>query len=215
MATFCELDDVKRQLGIKLDDSTFDDQLNGLIESASADFMREIRRPDFNPSQEWTERLCGDGSTVLYLKHYPVNSIVSVTVNGEELEESTDGMEDEGFFFDDSVDPEDRQKITRIGSVWPCSWRALGSAVPNILVVYTAGYDEIPADVSQAVTEWVAWKRGYSQLQSLDQGEVTWQQIGQYQQAVTPGKSTLEASGFSTPQSVSDVIAKYLRQASL
>jgi len=206
--TLCELDDLKGWLGLE-DDNTEDDVLNRLIESTSADFLREIRRPDFAPTAEFTDRIPGSGSSELFLRHYPIQEISSVFVNGTEIEESFDGITAPGYFFDDQATPEDRQKIILVGSVWARTCYG----IPNVVVEYDAGYpaDEIPPDVTQAVIEWIGWKRGYSQLQQQNQADVTWQQLGEYQSAFSAGKATLQASAFSTPQSVGDVLAKYMK----
>ena len=203
MPDLCDLDELK--IWLQIEDSDSDDLLQRLITSTSAAFMREIRRNDFAPDASFTDRLIGSGTCELYLKHYPINSVSTVTVNGTDIDES-DGTTT-GWLFDDSVEMEARQKLIYVGGFWPqpC-WNN-----PNIVIQYNAGYTDIPDDVSQAVIEWIGWIRGYSQLQSQDQSEVSWQQIGQWQQSITAGKSTLQASGLEKPLSVQNAIERYMR----
>jgi hypothetical protein len=208
----CKLDDVKTWLGIT--DTSSDELLNRLITATSLEFANEIRRPDFAPRNAWIDRIVGNGMPDLYLNHYPIMSIASVTINGETQDES-DGTTS-GWYFDNTLPPEDRQKLTMVGSCWPlvCSSSSY-PALPNIIVNYDAGYeaDAIPADVSQAIIEWIGWKRGYSQLQAQNQASVSWMQLGQYQQSITAGTSTLNASGIVMPESVSQVIQRYARSS--
>jgi hypothetical protein len=80
----------------------------------------------------------------------------------------------------------------------------------RINVHYMAGYDEVPPDVEQAIIEWVAFLRGFRELQSTDQ-TTQWIQLGSYQQNTSIATSTQKASAIVAPESVMAVIQGYTR----
>jgi len=210
----CTIDDLKSYLGLSTDpnyDGSEDSELSRLITATSAEFMREIRRFDFGPATNFTDRLVGSGDCELYLKHYPINSISDVRLYGDSLDES-DGSSTGWLFDKDTANPENNQKIILIGSCFPrpCGERRYYQ-VANVEVDYNAGYAAAPADVSEAVIEWCAMKRGFSQLQAADQTEVTWSQIGSTQAGFSNAKSTQQASVITAPSNTLNAIARYSR----
>jgi hypothetical protein len=117
----------------------------------------------------------------IFLRHYPINTVASVTLDGTALTRVTDpnDLTQSGFWFDPTLDPENRQKIdligiSRIGAGWD-------NPLGNVVITYNAGYDDIPENVEQAVIEWVAMKRGQSQLQSVNQAAGGFK-LGDYEQ---------------------------------
>lgn len=205
MPDLCDLQDVRTWLGIDDSNTDEDSELSRLITSASLEFMNEIRRQDLFPAGDYTDRLCGNGEHELFLKHYPINSIASVKLNGSALDES-DGTITGWFFDTDNPFPEDRQKLIYIGGCWPCSYYRIA----NLEITYNAGYSTVPEDIVQAVIELVAFKRGFGQLQAQDQ-TAAWLQLGDYQQNLSTGPTTLKASEVSLPMSVQSVIDRYAR----
>lgn len=207
MPDLATLANLKSYLGIT--DGSQDTELQRLLTAKSAAFMNAIHRQDFAPAAAFTDRLYGNGCHEIFLKHYPINSITSVTIDGTAQTVSADGIAD-GYYFDASLPPEDRQKLSIIGACFPfCGWRSSRgwSSTPNVVVVYNAGYTTIPVEVSQAVIEWVAFARGAGQLQAADQSGVS-EQIGDYSHgAIASETSKYLASAI--PQSVQDVIDSY------
>jgi hypothetical protein len=226
MADLTTLAHVKEWLGIT--DTSQDAMLSRLISSASQDFLNEINRPDLVPETEYTEHLfrpqdfaCNPrnvyywnrGYQQIFLKHYPVNSVTTLTSNGEALtlvSDPGDPQSGSGYWFDDTLEPENRQSVfllADLGVWYPGGWPAF---LPDIVITYEAGYDDVPPAIEQAVIELVAFKRGESQLQSATQtgGAVT---IGTYSEQGGSIEMTLAALEASLPVSVQRVVDQYRR----
>lgn len=224
MGDLCQLDDVKDWLQIDRTDSTQDARLARLIAATSADFVNRINRPGFAGAEDYTELVevanwqSESRLEDVYLTNYPVNSVTSVTINEVTLAEWDSTQPDLlGWFFDDTLPPESRQKITLRGLSWPVfqSWfsprRSIVRPEPvRVQVSYEAGYETIPADVTQAVIEWIAFKKGFADLQGAD---LTAQSIylGQFRQDSMVANSVMKAMTMDMPASVEQVIAQYRR----
>lgn len=220
----CQLSDVKDWLQIDPGDSSQDARLSRLITATSADFLNRINRPGFAPAADYTELVevmnwqTESRLENIFLSNYPVNSVASVTINEVTLAEFNPATPDVfGWEFDDTLPPEQRQTITLRGLFWSVfqSWFSPRHSIvrPEALrvqVEYNAGYAAAPADVAQAIIEWIAFKKGLSELQSTDQ-TTQWIQMGQYQQNSMIAGSTIKAQQMGMPQSVADVIAQYRR----
>jgi hypothetical protein len=232
MPDLCELEDAKAWLGIT--DTLSDTLLRRLISSTSQDFLNEIRRNDFTPAQDWTEHLFkardywwmgadglrsfwqGPGLTTsqrrnaIFLRHYPINTVASVTLDGTALTAVTDpnDLTQSGFWFDPSLDPENRQKIDLVGiSTIGQGW---DNPLGNVVIAYNAGYDDIPENIEQAIIEWVAMKRGQSQLQSVNQAAGGFK-LGDYEQTQAISGLTLAALAAQIPENVQKIIEQYKR----
>jgi hypothetical protein len=220
----CELSDVKDWLQIDPNDTSQDARLTRLITATSADFLNRINRPGFAGAEDYTELVevmnwqTESRLEDVFLTNYPVNSVTSVTINEVTLPQFDSTQPDVfGWVLDDTLPPESRQKITLRGLFWPIfqSWFSPRHSIVRpdpvrVQVAYEAGYDEIPADVTQAVIEWIAFKKGLSQLQAADQTN-EWVQMGQYQQHTPVAASSLKAMAVDMPASVEQVIAQYRR----
>jgi hypothetical protein len=146
MFDLTNLGDVKVWLGIAPAQTAADGQLATLITATSADFVRAIDRQDFCEDL-YTEVRVGDGGIRMSLRHWPIAEIQSVNISGTAVVESPDKVA-AGWYIDDDLDPERRNQL----------WMAGGSAFmdqASVVLTYTAGYASAPADVSQAVLEWV------------------------------------------------------------
>lgn len=222
MSDLCLLSDVKDWLNIS--DSSQDDLLSRLITSTSNDFLSRIRRPGFYPSAAHTETLeisspqNDSNMEDVFLRHYPITAITSVTVNGIVLaafDETNPAVP--GYFFDENLDSEERDKITLMGfnpnmfGTWSSPWRSIyRPPLSRVIVVYQAGYAVVPADAQQAIIEWIGFKRGLAQLQSKDQsGQSLY--IGSYRQDTMVAQNARLASSIDMPESVSSVIEIYQR----
>lgn len=137
--------------------TTADALLDALISSTSADFLRATGRYDLL-AQAYTERRTGDGSCRLMLRHWPVSAVTEVKVAGAELAASPDGTRD-GWYLDATQDPERAFVLYRASGTFP-------DGAP-ITVAYRAGYEAVPQDIEQAVTEWVVLR--YSRKASAGQ----------------------------------------------
>jgi hypothetical protein len=85
----------------------------------------------------------------IMLRHWPITEVTKVTVDGVEVDASPDGTA-AGWYVDVPPDPERNQAVLLIGSVFTD-----GKACS---IEYSAGYATVPADVAQAVIEWVAYR---------------------------------------------------------
>jgi hypothetical protein len=162
MPDLCTVADVKAFVPGLATTTTHDTMLQQLVTSTSEDFFREINRADFTPADDYTDRkrlgrtrrpsdlpcVISQSEVKLFLRHWPVNDITSVKVDGVTIAESSDGFVD-GWVFEDDLDPEDRDYVTIIGEF---------TGIEKIEVQYNAGYAETPNDVLQAVVEWVAFR---------------------------------------------------------
>jgi|SRR5580765_3484435 len=229
MSDLCQLSDLKDQLGIT--GTSEDIILERLIGAVSNDFVMEIKRPDFAPSVDYVEWIrhvhqsrhnvrsdqWGYGgfygpyrnrSVTVFLEHYPVNEITKVVLNGNEIIALTTPWDPgPGYWFDDSLEDEERQKVELID----CGTGLFNLGPLNQLEVdYNGGYDEIPSTVQQAVLEWVAWRRGMGQVQQLDMsgGSV---QAGTVQFQGDNIDMAVAAVEVEMPESVKRCIAQYKR----
>lgn len=211
MPDLCELADVKTWLGIT--DTSSDAMLERLITATSEDFLNEIRRQDLTPAADYVdvilvnERLSSCAvpffqprQREVFLRHYPVNSVAKVTVDGQEIDAVDDPTTDSGYWFDDTRSPEDRQFIILLGF----------ETCRNVKVEYNGCYDEIPPSIEQAVIEWIAFKRGAGQLQQSNQsaGAV---KIGDYQETGSAIEMTIAATKADIPTNVQRAIDQYWR----
>lgn len=139
--------------------STADAVLGTLITATSADFLREIKRPDLLTAT-YTEQRVGDGSVRLMLRHWPVTAISNVTIAGTSIPSGD-------IFFDPTLDPE-KTFIVYLTAGYAFTD---GAAVS---VAYTAGYAAVPTDIAQAVLEWctLRWKKkavtGATQVRNIE-----------------------------------------------
>lgn len=202
MADLCELDDVKAWLEIPDTNKTADAMLTRLISATSAEFIQAIDRNDFTPEVAFTDSMLvlrtpasrAQKSITVVLKHWPVNTITSVTVDGTAVAESSDGFAD-GYVFSDGADPEARVGISIVGSLaTSCSTSPL-----EVTVVYDAGYDTVPADVTQAVIDWVAYKYRSRQWIGMTQKHMNAGETVSYEQVEMPTSTACCVERYKRP----------------
>jgi hypothetical protein len=212
MPNLCTLGAVKTYLGIA--DTSQDAQLTALIAAASQDFMNQTNRPDFAPPTDYVDYLVGNDSYKIFANHYPMNSVASLTVNGTTIPVWSSGTPDTlGYIFDDTLAMENRAYITLRGTsatfprpCWP-DYR-------GVILSYNAGYNpdsNVPSVVSEAICEWVAFKRIGAKLQSIDPA-TTSVTLGDYSQ--TAGRVLSETLAFlesGVPGTIQAVIDQYKR----
>lgn len=204
---------------LKITDTNLDAFFDRLITATSADFLNEINRPDLMPATDYSERILRQNFTgsswlwpdiwasqSLWLRHYPVNSIASVTIDGAAVDAVDWSVIDRGWWFDSTLSPENRQRVHLIGWDLRYSWPYISDVVVN----YNGGYNIVPVAIEQAIIEWVAFKRGQSQLQQMDQSSGS-EQIGDYQQTGSASALTLGVLTAEIPTNVQRVIDQYRR----
>ena len=146
------IEDVKAYLGGDLQ-SNDDIVLQRLIGAASAFFVQASGLEILQRS--YVERYDGKGSARLYLRHTPVVSVTSVTIDEASIPVSA-AVSDPGWVLSGNV-------ILLFGYWFR---RGLG----NVLVDYSAGYATPPADVAEAVMELVGMRyRGKDRLGKLSE----------------------------------------------
>jgi len=142
-------DDVKAWLAIPPAQTTSDTILAELVTSTSADFLRAIDRVDLLAST-YVEVRDGDGGSRISTRHWPINTITSITVAGVAIAASPDKVA-AGYYIDDELDPE------RVSQIYLAGGEAFTDAAA-VVISYNAGYATTPGDVEQAVVEWVAYR---------------------------------------------------------
>lgn len=130
-----------------------DTRFSRLITNASTMFLNEAQRAIYGLLPlVMAEKRNGYNYDSISTKNCPIISVQSVYVNGKLIPPSPDGVQP--GWVNDSFN------IYLIGY---CFYRGY----QNVLLNYTAGYDSIPFDVSQAVIELVGQK--YRRSQHIDQ----------------------------------------------
>ena len=134
MADLTTLTNLKQYL--KVTDSGSDSLLARLVSAASQYFLTQVNRGSFLVDS-YTEQRAGHGTSSMLLLHYPVQSVVELTINNEAIPASPDGVQP-GYVFDD-------YGIDLIGYRFH---RGKG----NISVTYTAGYpNQVVSNEAQTV----------------------------------------------------------------
>jgi hypothetical protein len=130
------LDDLKTYCGIKPDATDADALLTRLLEAVSKQVEGYCSRSFV--FGERTEQRSGTGSDVLLLRDLNVTAVSSLSIDGRVIPAAV-GATGSGFVFDDST-------IYLRGYIFSRGRK-------NITVTYTAGFNPLPADLSQAVIE--------------------------------------------------------------
>lgn len=178
--SLCALSDVKTYLGIT--DSNSDVVLTALIAGASMTMETYCNR--VFEAATYTETRNGNGGYRLFLSTAPVTAVASVSVDGFAISPAS-GPVAPGYLFDDLM-------IYLRGKSFACG-------VQNVIVTYTAGFATIPADLTQACVELVAFK--YAKRNRIDKTSET---LGTQQ--------TQAYSLADMPPSVKTVLNNYARR---
>jgi uncharacterized phiE125 gp8 family phage protein len=126
------------------DTNTVDDGRIELLINACSSAIENFCRRNFKKQTFTDEEYDGNDHRYLNLYNYPVQSVQSVTLN-DELVDSIEYIvkKKTGILARKYNNTLSGISYNRYVPIWP-----KGDA--NILVTYTAGYDEIPADLEQA-----------------------------------------------------------------
>lgn len=205
----CTLDQVKNFLSVS--DNLSDSVITSLIPAVSQQLLNEMNRLDLMPETDYLDWMSG-GREKLYLKHYPVVDVYSVTqFDGTVIPRFNDSIPTEsGWRFVTDPNPENQQYVELVGLVYG---QTVCYCWPSKLIVnYRAGYAEVPPAINQAAIEWIAFKRSQAQVQSVNPivGQV---QIGDYSEGSSGASNAQVADymGKEIPDSVCAVIDQYKR----
>jgi len=135
--------------------------LAALITAASNMVERYCKR-EFTETLHTDELHDGDGSTVLWLKNFPVASLTSIkTVEDDASEETCLGAEFRVNLLTGEVRP---------APDCDCTYCHFPEGNRNIQATYTAGWATIPEDIQEAVAQTVAWLYAKASAAVTDSG---------------------------------------------
>lgn len=161
----CNLSDVKPLLDIKDDNNNEDLKLGRLISGLSQLFLNMAQTTGFTGPVDYMEQRNGTGTNKIVVYHFPIKIVRAVTIDGRAVAASPDGVR-VGWI-------NDRNLIQLVQGSCPLTFTR-GSK--NVLLDYSAGYDSIPADVSDAVALAVVYR--YKRIPKLAQSSESLSGIG-------------------------------------
>lgn len=159
---------VKAYLGIPANATADDAVLQGLITSVSQYWITRTQRSELSSVQSFNERYNGNGKDTLQLRHWPIVSVTALTVGGLPVPQSADYI-DPGWVLNERA-----TALVIIGAgTYGKGFYGISFEYGrlNINVQYTAGFEEVPFDVQDAVNQHVAIK--YKRRNTLDQESIT------------------------------------------
>jgi Phage gp6-like head-tail connector protein len=134
------VDDVRKFLSLNA--SQDEDLLQRLVDGASAFVLAYMNRTSIEV-ETYTETYDGSGSQTLCPNNFPIKSVASLSINNNAILAATT-YHSAGF-------KHDTIRIILQG-------HRFTPGLMNVAVTYDAGYDTLPADLTQAVVEIVAEK---------------------------------------------------------
>ena len=143
---FTTLAKVKEDADIAGTDADRDTVLNQIIAGVTSQMQGWMKR-DIVQSTATSEKIDGDGSDEIFLEHFPLIEVTSLTEDGTALVEDTDF---------EAVGPDlDAGRIIRISGTDPTAW---SSGRRNIKLTYDYGYVNVPDSLVIACTSLVVAK---------------------------------------------------------
>lgn len=136
MSNLTSLDNIKRYLRISSEVTSDDALLNSLNSSYSKYVQSIINRNIL--SATYTENFNGFGGNMYFPPNYPITAVSSLTIDGANIPLSTNGSA--GYLFTHSF-------IGLKGGY------VFTPGIVNVTLTYTAGYEQTPEDLEQAVIE--------------------------------------------------------------
>ena len=196
MADYCTLAQVKEYFGY---DASKDAIITANIPRVTAVFNTALDR-DLS-EVEYTELYDGRGNPILFLNQRPVSEVDSVKEDGVLVDAGDYTVYPEGFI-------KLNEDLTSARSRWPMFVK--GNR--NYEVVYTAGYDPVPADVSLAAIQMVGY---LIESSSNIAGTIKSEKIGNYSYTLQ-GQADKAASSKEgqriIPVDVWSLISRYARR---
>lgn len=150
---WCTLDQVRAQLHISISDADCNSLLTHLINVGYKRLEKYIGRQA--KAKEYTEYISGDDSGKLVLTYWPVISVTSVHV--DELREfGSDTLVDPANYYID-FDPDSSIGTIEIFKYDGSNPSWFTSGIRNVKVIYSAGWNSVPADLVQSLIAFVSW----------------------------------------------------------
>jgi len=147
----CEINDVKKDMGIDVLETKQDEVIAALINAYSVAIENHLHKKIIN--RDLTEKYDGDGTAILWLDYYPINSITELKID------------DEVISSDDYYLYEKLGKIILDGLVFTKGYQ-------NVEISYNVGYgaskDTIPTPIRQSC---VALVHFYIKRHTIDYSE--------------------------------------------
>ncbi len=178
------LADVKLYLGIKTTETADDAILQSLITGASQYWLDRTVRGSLNSVENYDERYNGNGKQELMLRYYPIVDIALLSVGPFTIPRSAD-YQQFGWALNDQ-----RDTVILIAS-------AFVGGLRNVHVAYSAGFEETPYDVAEAVTKQVGVN--YRRRKTIDQDSL----------ALPEGGGTTRWRSWEVPPEVERIIQIY------
>lgn len=145
MTLLCTLAEVRLYAGTQDSDTSTDAVVEQLIENASAFIERYCNR--IFGVTTYVEVRNGNDRPRMMTNQSPITAVSSVQINGQSIAASTGALV-AGYTFDE------HSIYLRPGLGFERFWRG----IQNVEFSYTAGFGTVPADVSQACIELIAFK---------------------------------------------------------
>ncbi len=173
----CTLADVRSFLNIPTGATVDDVLLQRLITAASQRIAQYIQRNIGTGTV--TEVRNGSGTSQMFLAHWPVTAISSVTVNGVAVQAvSTQGGPGYVAQIWDGTSIPIKESVLMLSGGWgtwqgqygPGGYGCFPVGNANVTVVYTAGFTTVPFDIAQACIELVV--QSYNQRLRIGQNTV-------------------------------------------
>lgn len=141
-----DADDLK-YFGVAVTDDEQIDKMRFLVNSFSAMFNRETRR--LIKARSLTEYYDGDGTRVLFVDNYPINSIDKLYIDSSRVFAASSEIASANYFYDS-----DRGRIVVPDTVFAEGFR-------TVKLISNGGFSTIPWDIRNAAREFAkwAWKR--------------------------------------------------------
>lgn len=133
----CTLAEARRYVNVSGTDD--DELLQQIITSTSEMFNRHCNRNLLE--KEYTETFDGNGKTLMILENYPINSVLSLSINGANVAPYTFGAS-QGYIAKNHL-------LTVYGTAFVRGFQ-------NVSINYMAGFQTPPYDLQQACLEVVA-----------------------------------------------------------
>lgn len=137
-----QLSDLKDALGIQESNVASDTKLTRMIQAYSAWFLQQVNRGNFM-SATYTETRNGSGSREMVTRYYPVTSVQGVSIDGSVINPIVN--------FGDSGFQTDGLTIQLAGRAY------FTKGIGNVQLQYTAGYDDVPEDVVEAIINQIVY----------------------------------------------------------
>ncbi len=159
------LANIKTHLRITSGDTTYDTQLETMIDGLSIAFNRYTRRDLL--ARDRTDYYDGDGSGILYVHHWPINSITSLHYDTDRDFDSDTLVATSDYFYN-----KDEGVIELESGGFP-------DARKCIKLVSNAGFTSIPADLlmafrDQVKAHWRWWMDNLEKIRSVTKESVSY-----------------------------------------